>query len=102
MTNEQKNFNVNVDAKLSDVFSEQAEQRGYTKYRAVEGALRAFIVLPPELQVKLIAGTDKDLYTTLVQGLVDAEIQKHLARLVPAKEKLLSLLKQAAKPSNKR
>ena len=103
--NAQKNFNVNVSEKLSDAFSAQVDERGYTKYRAVEGALRAFIALPAELQVQLIsnAKSESDVYAMLVRGLVETEIAKHLDDLGPAKEKFLALLKQATakKPRKK-
>lgn len=56
MGTQQKNFNVNIDAQLSDGFSAQVEQRGYTKYRAIEGALRGFMALSAEDQVRLISG----------------------------------------------
>lgn len=56
MGNEQKNFNVNIAAQLSDEFSTHVEQRGYTKYRAIEGALRGFMALSAEDQVRLISG----------------------------------------------
>lgn len=56
MGNQQKNFNVNIDETLSDAFSAQVEQRGYTKYRAIEGALRGFMALSAENQVRLISG----------------------------------------------
>jgi len=56
MAMHKKSFNVDVDEKLSDEFSAQVEQRGYTKYRAIEGALRGFMVLSAENQVRLISG----------------------------------------------
>lgn len=102
--NTQKNFNVNVSEELSDAFSSQVDERGYTKYRAVEGALRAFMVLPPEIQIKLIANNQNDVYTMLVRGLVDSEIAKRLEELGPAKEKFLALLTQVIgkKPRKKK
>jgi len=96
-------LNVNIDAALYDSFSEQTDERGQTKYRAVEGALRAFIALPAEVQTQLISDREKDTYSILVQGLVDSEIQKHLDKLGPVKEKFLALLTQATslKPPKK-
>ena len=54
----QKNFSVNVNEALSDEFSAQVDDRGYTKYRAIEGALRAFMVLSPDEQVKLMSASN--------------------------------------------
>jgi len=47
-----KSFNVDVNENLSDEFSNQISERGYTKYRAIEGALRAFMALSPAEQVQ--------------------------------------------------
>lgn len=54
MANERKAFTVEVNSDLSKQFSAQTEQRGYFKYRAIEGALRAFMALPAEEQVSLM------------------------------------------------
>jgi len=101
--NEQKNFNVNVNVEVADEFSEQTEQRGYTKYRAVEGALRAFIAMPAELQVRLIsAGSQDEVYQLLIENLLKAEISKHLEKLGPTRAKFLALLKQAKDSSSQK
>jgi len=97
-SNSLKNFNVNIDESLAEEFSIHIDARGFTKYRAVEGALRAFMALPAEVQTRLIANQNTDIYSILVRGLVDSEIQKHLDKLGPAKEKFLALLTQAASP----
>ena len=97
MAMHKKSFNVDIDEKLSDEFTAQIDKRGYTKYRAIEGALRAFMALPLEIQGKLITNDIGDIYSMLVRSLVDAEIQKHLDDLGPGKEKFLALLKQATK-----
>jgi hypothetical protein len=98
-----KSFSVDVNDELSEKFSAQSDERGYTKYRAIEGALRAFVAMPPELQVSLMSANKKDAYTILVDGLVRAEIAAHLDRLGPAKEEFLALLRQAkAKAARKK
>ncbi len=103
MKKEQKNFNVNVDADLSDAFSTQIDQRGFTKYRAIEGALRGFMSLPEHLQVRLIAASKvDDIKTILVEGLLESEIARHLDKLGPPKAKFLALLKQAKEPSSRK
>jgi len=51
----QKNFNVYVDEIVADDFSDYIDKSGYTKYRAVEAALRAFMSIPPEAQVALMS-----------------------------------------------
>jgi hypothetical protein len=42
-----KAFTVNIDENISKQFSLWVIERGYTKYRAIEGALRAFMSLSP-------------------------------------------------------
>ena len=85
----QKNFNVNVDEKIADEFSKQIDERGYTKYRAIEGAMKAFISFPDELQVALMKSTNQDTYELLVHGLRDIELIKGLQALTPEQRLIL-------------
>jgi septation ring formation regulator EzrA len=55
MAKNEKSFGIKIDPELSERFSEHVLERGYTKYRAIEAALRAFIALPPEVQVGLMS-----------------------------------------------
>jgi len=50
-------FTVDVETELSEEFSNQVDERAYTKYRAIEGALRLFMALDPSWQVALM-GTE--------------------------------------------
>lgn len=59
----QKNFSGNINEPLSDKFTQQAEDRGYTKYRAIEGALRCWLALPSDIQVKLMELKNSELLT---------------------------------------
>jgi len=95
----QKNFNVNVDEKIADKFSEQIELRGYTKYRAIEGAMKAFTALPDQLQVALMKSTNQDTYKLLVHGLRDIELIKGLQALTP--EQRLILIESAKEVSKR-
>lgn len=95
--NGQKNFNVNVDEKVADEFSEHVDKNGYTKYRAVEGALRAFMAIPSEAQVALMSNSDnpKDI---LVSAFGDISLEKGLKELTSAQRaQILALAKEAAK-----
>ena len=95
-------FNQDIDEKTGQEFSAQAEERGYTKYRAVEGALRAFMALPSEVQVRLMSTNETDAYAILLHGLVDAELAKEIESLGPSKKEFLALVRQAiAKVSRK-
>jgi len=96
MAQHKKSFNVDVDSALSDAFSAQVDERGYTKYRAIEGALRAYMAMPTELQVRLISATSTDdIYTMLVELLLEAEILHRLDGLGPAKAQFLEMLSTA-------
>ena len=44
-----------IDDKLYEEFSKLVDDSGYIKYRAVEGALRVFMALPPEAQGLLMS-----------------------------------------------
>ena len=97
-----KNFNVNLGEKLADEFSAQISERGFTKYKAVEGALKAFMVLPPEIQSQLISNPLNKTKEILIRGLVEKEIQQHLDELQIPKDKFLALLKQAVQPKSQK
>lgn len=89
MAMHKKPFNVDVNDALSEAFSTLCDERGYTKYRALEGALRAFISLPDELQVALMKSTNQDTYKLLVHGLRDIELIKGLQALTPEQRLIL-------------
>jgi len=93
-----KSFNVDVDDELSDLFSKQCEERGYTKYRAVEGSLRAWVVLSPDLQVLLMNSQITDVAQLIKDKLLDAELLEKMESLSPGeRHQLFSLAKQGAK-----
>ena len=89
MVMNKKSFNVDVAEELSDLFSVQIGQRGYAKYRAIEAALRAFMALPAAVQVQLMNIETKDVYTLLVNGLVNAEVTRSLASLSSGQKALI-------------
>ena len=91
-----KSFNVDVSDAVSDEFSAQVDERGYTKYRAVEGALRVFMALPADIQVKLMSNGIEDIVNLLTEALLDAEIMRFLGSLPPQqRQTLLQDVKQA-------
>jgi hypothetical protein len=51
----EKNVSAYIEPKVANAFSEQIEKRGYLKRKAIEGALKAFIEIPPEAQVALMS-----------------------------------------------
>jgi len=79
----QKNFNVNINEQLSDDFTEQCDSRGYTKYKALEGALRMWLKLSPQEQVRYIEDKTKPSSNDL-----DEEIRELAVRFATLSEKL--------------
>ena len=97
MAMHKKSFNVDVDDVLSEAFSAHVDKSGYTKYRAVEGALRAFMAIPPEAQVALMSNSDnpKDI---LIKTFDDISLEEGLKELTPTQRvQILALAKEAAK-----
>ena len=74
--NDRKAFTVEANEELSKRFSEQVEERGYTKYRAIEGAIRMWLTLTPHEQVELIKGKTKPGADTPSKDEVYTEIEK--------------------------
>ena len=95
MPKSKKSFGAELAEELCDAFSEQIDKRGYKKLRAIEGALKAFMAMPKDLQVTLMSANEHNVHDLLVAGLLDAEIQVHLDKLGPAKKEFVALLKQA-------
>ena len=80
---DQKNFGVNINCKIADSFTEQVEQRGQKKFRAIEGSIRLWLSLPSEVQALLIANPDIDIdgiYASLSERLQEA-LHTELARV---------------------
>jgi len=85
----EKNISAYIEPKVVEEFSEQTEKKGYIKRKAVEGAIKAFISLPDELQVALMKSSNQDTYKLLVQGLRDIELIKGLQALTPEQRLIL-------------
>lgn len=97
MAMHKKTFTVDVDDGLSEAFSAQVDERGYTKYRALEGALRAFIAIPPEAQVALMSN-GAEAEDILLNSFRDMGLEVDLQKLSPAQRvQILTLAKEAAK-----
>ncbi len=86
MAMHKKTFSVDIDDELSELFSNQVLERGFTKYRALEGALRAFTVLPAEKQAALMvdgANTEQ----VLIDYFRDLALDRDLENLTPQQKK---------------
>jgi hypothetical protein len=80
MAMHKKSFNIDVNENLSDEFSAQVTKRGYTKYRAIEGALRAFMALSPAEQVKWMSAGNSAQQSQPAKSEDPAEEAANLAR----------------------
>lgn len=98
MAMHRKAFNVDIDDTLSDDFARQTLSRGYTKYRAIEGALRAFLALPPDIQVALMETESSDIVQLLKEKLLDSDLEERLVGLsLVQKQKIAGFAKEVAK-----
>ena len=89
MVMHKKSFSVDVDDDISEAFSTICDERGYTKYRAIEGALRAFISLPDQVQVALMKASNPDFHKVIYQNLRDIELTKILEALTDEQRTVL-------------
>jgi hypothetical protein len=84
--------------KVADKFLRHCEERRYLKFGAIEGSLRVFMALPPEIQVCVMSANGcNDIYQCLVKGLLDVELRKELEKLGPRKEEFVRIAKEIHK-----
>lgn len=91
MGTNQKSFTVDVPVEVSEVFSEHVDTQGYTKWRAVMGALKAYMVLPPEVQVFVNNPntTVKQARKMIAQSYGDKLLLELLGKLTPHQQMFL-------------
>jgi hypothetical protein len=104
MDETKRKFTVELEGNLATAFSEVVVNHGWLKTRAVRGAVKVFLALPTDLQVKVMAlNNNGDVYQILIEGLLDVELEKELDALGPEKAAFLAAVKQArAKVSRKK
>lgn len=104
MESEKRKFTVELERNLSEAFTALVDEHGWKKTRAIRGAVKAFLAFPTGLQVKIMSANNTvDVYTILVEGLLEAELAKELDKLGPDKKEFLALVRQAkAKVSRKK
>jgi hypothetical protein len=97
MAMNRKPFTVDVTDVIADAFSAQVDERGYTKWRAIEGAIKAFLALEPDIQTKLMSPTIKpnEIRAALVLGLVRAETIAEAEKQGLTRGELLNLVKES-------
>lgn len=89
----EKNISAYVNPKVAEEFSEQSEERGYVKRKAIEGALKVFLSLPSEVQVAVMESRNSGVYKILIQKLRDIELTRNVEALSP--EQRLVLIESA-------
>jgi len=104
MRNDVIRFTVDLEMPLAESFGSLVDIHGWKKVRAVRAAMRGFLAMPVDVQVKLMASNNTtDVYRLLIEGLLEAEIAKELQKLGPDKKEFLDLVRQAkAKISRKK
>ncbi len=106
MSTNPKSFTVDVPVEVSEAFSEHVDQQGYTKWRAVMGALKAYMVLPPEAQVFVNNPntTVKQVQKMIAQCYEDKVLLELLGKLPPEQQAFLmeAAKKTAAQLSRKK
>ena len=83
-----KSFTVDVPPEVSRAFSDHADEQGYTKWKAVMGALRVYMVLSPDAQVcaNNLNKTLTDLGAVMEKVYRDALLLKFLEALTPEQQ----------------
>ena len=96
-----KIFSAELSEDILDCFTDHVAERGYVKYRGIEGAMRAFMALPPKIQAELMKESlpqDK-VFNLLVTELLNEQTLKFLGQLSP--QDRLSVLDEAKIASKK-
>jgi len=97
MLKSKKSFGIEIESQLSDDFQKHCDESGYKKYRAIEGALRAFMVIPPKAQKALMSNT-KDARGLMIKTFADIALEEDLQQVSPnQRNQILALAREAAK-----
>jgi hypothetical protein len=85
-----KQLNADMEPRLFDMFEAQRKNRGLVKKSAVSAAIRLWISLPSDVQVRLMDATvPEDAYQEIVMDLIDnhltdfikTQVQEEIHRL---------------------
>lgn len=85
-------FNHDINKEIAEQFAAQVEERRQIKYRAVESALRAWLVLPITVQAQLMSDKCTDVYATLSYLFQRTDTIKWLESLSPKDRSVVSAL----------
>ncbi len=91
MSTNPKSFTVDVPVEVSEAFSDHADAQGYTKWKAIMGALKVYMVLPAEAQVcaNNANTTVSDVRVAMEKAYEDGFRLRFLAALTPEEQSLL-------------
>lgn len=106
MSTNPKSFTVDVPVGVCEAFSEHIDEQGYTKWRAVMGALKTYMTLPAEVQVFVNNPntTVKQVQKMIIQSYGDKLRLELLETLTPHQQAVLieTVKKTAAQLSRKK
>ncbi len=85
-----------IDSKLYDEFSKLAEENGWTKYRVLEGAIRAFLILPFSAQAALMLN-NTNAREIITQALLKDDYDKVLGQFSPVQLRQILAIMQESK-----
>ena len=96
-----KILSAELSEEILDHFTDHTIERGYVKYRGIEGAMKAFMAFPPKIQAELMRESlpQEKVANLLVIELLNEQTINFLAQLSP--QDRLSVLNQAKKASKK-
>lgn len=88
MSMHEKSFNVDVPPEVSQAFTDHIDGSGYTKWKAIMGALKVYMLLPADVQVcaNNPSKMSDDVRATMDRVYEDRFRLKFLDTLTPSKE----------------
>lgn len=94
-------FNQDIEEEIKEAFGEQVSGRGYVKYRAVTSAVKCFMALPSEVQVKLMSCKNSDVGKILADCFREADTREFFQKIPAAsRAKVLKVLREALKDAH--
>jgi len=102
--NDRKAFTVEIESELSELFAGQCENRKYRKYGAISGAVRLWLALPSDIQVKLMELKNSELLSLdqIIEFIGKNQFQRDLENAFAEFAKLQGIAQPAQKSRQKK
>jgi len=88
----QKNLKAvfaNIDKNLAESFDKYIEDRGYTKYRALQTAIKIYMCLPNDVLSACMESNAKDFYRVLLSAIQSRELTRRIQTMTPDQQALM-------------